>query len=260
MDDQGKWEVRIQALLAKAESTNSEEERASILEKVDDLMAKWGIDRAMIEARRIADGAPPRLGHLTLDFEGMAGQTRKNYLEAAWRVAMGLGNLRGHRVRNYKMRGNQDNLYLFGFESDLEAFSMLWSSLQTQIIVSTTQWWKSEVMRDQGCAGFPASVRSKMKRDYIIGYSRTLYKRLSAIRTQNESQSSRDTGGSSALVLVDRKTMVDRAYEEQNPDLRAGRASKARIGAGSFEAGRRDGARADIGQKRFSGGNNAIER
>ena len=78
MDDQGKWEVRIQALLAKAESTNSEEERASILEKVDDLMAKWGIDRAMIEARRIADGAPPRLGHLTLEFEGMAGQTRQS--------------------------------------------------------------------------------------------------------------------------------------------------------------------------------------
>lgn len=257
MDDQGKWEVRIQALLAKAESTNSEEERASILEKVDDLMAKWGIDRAMIEARRIADGAKPQLGHLILTFEGMAGQTRKNYLEAAWRVAMGLGNLRGHRM--YKTR-NADNLYLFGFESDLEAFSMLWSSLQTQIIISTTQWWKSEVMRDQGCAGFPASVRSQMKRDYILGYSRTLYNRLTAIREQNESKSSSDTGGSSALVLVDRKTIVDRAYEEQNPNLRSGKVSRRRIGAGSFEAGRRDGARADIGQKRFSGGNNAIGR
>lgn len=251
MEDQGKWEIRIQALLAKAESTNSEEERTTILEKVEDLMAKWGIDRAVIEARRMAEGAPPKVSQLKMDFAGMRGQTRKDYLEAAYRIAMALGNMRGLRLNNFELRGNNHDLLLVGFESDLEAFSMLWSSLQMQMITGSVAWWKNEVMRDQGCAGFPAHVRSKMKSDYVYGYTNTVAHRLRDIRRRREQEASSDSSGSSALVLVDRGNLVDQQFNEMFPNLRKGRASTRNVGHG-FTAGRRDGQNADLGQKRFA--------
>lgn len=167
----------------------------------------------------------------------------------------GLGSMRGVYTYGYDSKGDKlvKIFNVIGFESDLEAFAMLAASINVQLISGAAAWWKNEVMMDQGCRGFPAHVRSAKKSAYMMGFAERVYLRLEEIRRRAETDANTGPGRGTDLVLVDRKTRVDQFFDNMYPDLKKPKPLKRRYDEQGFTAGYRDGARADIGQKRFNG-------
>lgn len=258
----GKWEVRIQALLRKAESTKHDEERETILKKVEDLIMKWGLDRAVIEAKAMAEGAPVKVISREFRLDGLRGRTRGDLLIVHSWVAQGLGSMRGMYFFGYDSKKDKrvKCFRLIGFESDLDAYAMLISSIQMQLISGATAWWKNEVMMDQGCAGFPAHVRSAKKSAYMMGFAERVFVRLVDLRNYLAKQNSTPSGPSTELVLVDRQSKVDRVFEDMFPDLPKAKPLRRRYDSQGYYAGSRDGNSADLGQKRFSNTRGEVTR
>jgi hypothetical protein len=213
---------RVRKLLTRAEhpaTPPAEAEACSAKEAA--LMSRHLIDRAMVDAGR-CDRDKPVVRRVVVEPPYTVGKVvLLDEVAKAFGIPVAIG--RGHYSSTRRCT-------LVGFAGDLAMVELLFTSLLLQA---------STAMR-------AASARPDVKayrRAFLFGYASSIGARLTAVRRETVREATSTTPGTD-LVLVDRQTQVDAAFQHEFPTLGTFRAT-ASSGSG-FVAGRDAGGRADL--------------
>jgi hypothetical protein len=245
-----KYATRIQALLDKAESTNSEAEAQALTAKAAELMTKYSIEQAEIDAIRQALGEAK--GEIICKSMWFAGVHSLGLLTGAYQIVLAFGgNLKGTRSpgTHHDYRGISDGdtrqgtyLNIFGYKSDIEQAELLITSVMLQAISAMKVWWKQsrDVFRWR-----TDSEKSLLRRSYIEGYFAGAAREIRNARQVVVSESSE----SAALAL---RSRADELNEWAAENVSAGSARAHATAHAGYSRGVSDGQRADIGRSRVA--------
>ena len=188
---------KVRKLLAKAEHPSTPPGEAEAMsEKAAELMARYAIDRALVEQGADARAAPQQRDMAVLAPYAMPKSVLLACVASPYRVRTVVGaDTRAGR-----------SCTLVGFASDLAVVELLFTSLLLQ---ATTAMLTAS-------AGHPR-VRA-FRHAFLLGYAESIGRRIRAAQQRTE-EAARSGGTSTALVLADRKQAVDRAVEELFPRL-----------------------------------------
>jgi hypothetical protein len=223
---------RVRKLLAKAERAGTPEEAQTYTEKAVELMARHGIDTALLAA---AEPGHDEIGATRVEVADpySAGKARLlGWTAAALRCRAVLHQVGGGRVAA---------VTLFGFASDRERVEMLFTSLLLQAAAQLAR----------GRPTRPGESVAAYRRAWLHGFAAAVHRRLSAAeeRAVRESATS-GAGERTELVLADRRSRVEQAYAEAFPALARGR--RPMLSGTGFPAGAAAGDRADLGARRVA--------
>ncbi|MEV4654761.1 DUF2786 domain-containing protein [Micromonospora sp. NPDC049301] len=212
---------KVRKLLAQAEDPAcTPAESAAFTAKATELIARYGVDRALLAARLPATDP---VGDRVVDIVAPYARDKVGLLAAVAEP------LRCRCVR--RRQGNGFALHLFGFASDLERVDLLFTSLLVQAA--------------HGLAGTPVPAGEHpvaFRRSWLAGFAQVIGGRLWAAETAAASGAGTP---SVALVLADRSDRVQRRLAEQYPRLRT--APPRRLAGTGFGSGAEAGRRADLG-------------
>ena len=229
---------RIRKLLARAERAGTPAEAQACTDKAVELMARHGIDMALLAAARAGRGRDRR-------HPGGGGRSLQRGQGAAARVD-GLGPAVPRRAarapgRAPPGRGRIGAVTVFGFASDRERVEVLFTSLllqaQAQLVAQRPPH------PDESVAAY--------RRSWLHGFAVRVHRRLVEAERRAEQRagqgSADDPGvpGGAELVLADRRSRVEQAYAEAFPALGRGRPSV--LSGSGFAAGAAAGDAADLG-------------
>ncbi|MFI1799836.1 DUF2786 domain-containing protein [Streptomyces sp. NPDC020379] len=224
--------AKIRALLAKAEDpASSPAEAEAFFAKAAELMAKYGIEQAMLAD---SDPAMDRPGDRVIVVEGTYVNDRL-YLLGYIAEALNCPGL-----TKDKSRGRTE-VHLFGYESDLDRVELLFTSLLLQMFNGMRQ-------------GRPAYGEKLItyRKSWMAGFILRIDERLREIEARARQEAPVAASGRSAeLVVADRKAVVQARFKAAYPDSRSGGGTKRR-GTGVAD-GRAAANRADLGQTRVGG-------
>jgi hypothetical protein len=256
---QEKYADKIDKLLRKAESTTPEEAEA-LIAAAQNLMTKYAIDEAMIEAARIARGEKASDAIVEEEF----------VMVSSFRVAFGnlcysiIVNNNGKavliqdspRTVDGKLYKQTYILKVTGFKSDIDRIRLLYTSLQLQAIRAERSWWKENKDRylHHKRQGFLD------RRQFYFSFASRVGERLREGRLAGEKAAAKEHGTGMELVLLDRKALVKAAYEAAYPNLRSVKSRQASGSLDSHLAGREAGGRADVGGQKLGGSKKALGR
>lgn len=226
---------RVRKLLAKAEDPAcTPAEAAALNDKAAELIAKYGVDRALLAAAspeidpvgdRVVEVDPP----YALDKAGL--------------LAAVAGALRCRSVRRKQWSGSgyAYKMHLFGCESDLERAELLYTSLLVQASYGLAA---ARVPPWEGVAAF--------RRSWLAGFTEAVGRRLREAerRATAEADTDRGSAPSMELVLADRGDRVARRVAQVYPRLGVSQPRRL-IGSGAGD-GYAAGQRADLGGSRLS--------
>lgn len=185
----------ITKLLAKAESTTPEEAEA-LTEHAERLMVKYGIEQAMLDAKR--DGADELREEIIQERMLFTGVYARDMRELGAGVGLALGSIRPL----YGDDANGGILYLVGFESDVRQAKLLIASLEVQAMIAMRTWWKLE--RDL-YQRHSESMRRRARSGFVRGFGIGAAERIRETRHTVIEEASSGT----ELVLVSRSARVD---------------------------------------------------
>lgn len=228
---------KVRGLLAKAEGASTEEEAETFSAKAMALMARWGIDAAMIAASDPKGAMPDALADRVITMPGHFPHA-KMYLLNLIALAHGCRAIR----KDTRIAGKKGHtILLFGYTADLDTVEMLYTSLLVQ---SANALGLTPIP--------PYESVHKFKRAWYRGFANTVATRLREAReyAARQAEGERVSGPSVELVLLDRKKAVDVAFHQKFPHLRSGRAASV-TGTG-YGHGASAGARADLGGTRLN--------
>jgi hypothetical protein len=236
----GKLLDRVRKLLAKAEDDGvTPPEAQALTAKAAELMARYGIDRAMLAAARPETDAP---SSKLIDIDNPWGRVKAHLLS-------GVGSaLRCQCVLVTRKSGLR--VHVFGYSSDLERLDILYTSVLIQMAHGLAR------------AAVPTWSRSPRawRRSWLLGYSAAVIGRVRAAEqhaeAQADTQQAGDTTQSAAVVLADRSLVIKNAVAAQYPATRTARLNYSGTGYG---AGYARGQQADIGQARVQAHRSALE-
>ena len=246
------WARRIDGLLRKAESTTPEEAE-QLIAKAQELMTKYAIDEAMLEARRRAAG---KASDFIVEEEFV--------MTGSFRVAF--GNLCYYLIQYNDCKAVllQDSprtvdgklfkqtyiLKVTGFKQDIDRIRLLYTSLQLQAIRFEGQWWKANRDRyvNYKRQGFLD------RRQFLFAFADTVGSRTGEGYRKGKQQAEKQHGTVMELVLRDKSQMVLEEYEKRYPNLRSRKQRQAGGSLDSHLAGTEAGSKADIGSTKLSGG------
>jgi hypothetical protein len=226
---------RVRKLLAKAEAEGvTAAEAQALTAKAAELMAKYGIDRALLAARQPETDRPD---DRVVDIYNPWARVQAHLLcglAAALRCqCILLPSPAGQRV------------HMFGYASDLERADVLYTSVLIQM-------WHGLAATD-----VPAGAHSARawRRSWLLGFSAAVIARVRAAeQSAEQSATARPAGAgssSAALVLADRSLVIRRHVARAYPVTRSARLTYSGSGYGD---GYEKGKRADIGAGRIRGG------
>jgi hypothetical protein len=221
---------RVRKLLAKAEAEGvTAEEAQALTAKAAELMAKYGIDRALLAATQPETDKP---GNRIVEIYNPWARVQAHLLcglAAALRCqCILLPAASGQRV------------HVFGYASDIERADVLYTSVLIQM-------WHGLV-----AAEVPAdadSVRA-WRRSWLLGFAAAVIARVRTAEQRAEQAASATANGDSsraALVLADRSLVIRQHVAQAYPVTRAARVTYTGSGYGD---GYEQGKRADIGTGR----------
>jgi hypothetical protein len=223
---------RVRKLLAKAEDESvTPPEAQALTAKAAELMAKYGIDRALLAAERPETDRP---GNRMIDVDNPWARVKAHLL-------CGLGSaLRCQAVLLSTRTGTK--VHVFGFQSDLERLDVLYTSVLIQMWHGLTG------------AELPAWCRSPRawRRSWLLGFATAVISRVRAAEQAAASQATGPgAGGGSrtALVLADRAQVIRGEAERAYPLTRKARVTYSGTG---YRDGYAQGQRADIGASRVT--------
>jgi len=225
---------RVRKLLAKAEADGvTAAEAQALTAKAAELMAKYGIDRALLAARQPETDKP---GDRIVEIYNPWARVQAHLLcglAAALRCqCILLPSRAGQRV------------HMFGYASDLERADVLYTSVLIQM-------WHG-----LAAAGVPAGASSvrAWRRSWLLGFATAVIARVRAAEqgAERSAGTAQAGGGSSsaALVLADRALVIRRHVARAYPVTRTARVTYSGNGYGDGYA---QGKRADIGAGRVGG-------
>ncbi|MER7690112.1 DUF2786 domain-containing protein [Streptomyces sp. NPDC097610] len=191
--------TRIRALLAKAEATGFPEEAEALSAKAQELMARHSIDEALLAARTHAKDAPGacRIGveppyetAKAVLLDAVAGTNR---CRAVWNESLGFSTV-------------------VGFEPDLEAVELLYTSLLVQATAAMT---KAEAAQRAGGRKRTKSFRQS----FLAAYAHRIGDRLATAAEGAEGEAASQAPVAELLpVLAARDVAVDDHMERMFPD------------------------------------------
>jgi hypothetical protein len=223
---------RVRKLLAKAEDESvTPPEAQALTAKAAELMAKYGIDRALLAADRPETDRP---GNRMIDIDNPWARVQAHLL-------CGLGSaLRCQAVLLSTRTGTK--VHVFGFHSDLERLDVLYTSVLIQM-------W-------HGLTGtqLPAWCRSPRawRRSWLLGFASAVISRVRAAEQAAACQATGPAAGDgsrTALVLADRAQVIRGEAERAYPLTRKARVTYSGTG---YRDGYAQGQRADIGTSRVA--------
>ncbi|GGM82388.1 hypothetical protein GCM10007977_099870 [Dactylosporangium sucinum] len=226
---------KVRKLLAKAEDPAcTREEAEALTAKAAELIAKYGIDQAVLAAAEAA-GRPQVVGNRLVELEPPYLREKAHLLH----VVAGSLRCRSVRLERRGADGLRVSMHLFGLESDVDGVELLFASL----LVQAARALLAEGVPD---GEQPAAWR----RSWLVGFAAAVAQRF-AEADRRSREAGPDLPGV-ALVLADRRRAVDLAVEEAYPRLTRGRAR--RLTGGGYAAGQEAGQRADLGGARVGAG------
>ena len=219
---------RVRALLAKAESTEFEDEAEALTAKAQELIARYAVDEALLHAEE--DVGAPEVRRIYID---------DPYANAKALLLAEVGAANDCRVLYTASYGW---VTVFGFGASLDAVELLGTSLLAQ---ATAAMAREGSRRD-------ASGRSRtraFRRSFLLGFATRVGQRL---RGAAEAEVTAATARNSELVpvLAARRERIEKAVEEAFPTAR--RRVWDASDAGGWVAGRAAADRADLSLKRGS--------
>lgn len=219
---------RVRKLLAKAERAGTPEEAETYNAKAVELMARHGIDEALL-----ADGAEQadEIGMLRISIEDPYSGGKARLL--GWIAAA----LRCRWVMHGATGGKVAAVTVFGYASDRERVELLYTSLLMQAT--------AQLVRVR--PPWPGESVAAYRRSWLQGFSAIVHTRLLAAETKAATDAADRTstaGKSTELVLADRGALVDRAYGEAFPNVQ--RARRPSLSGSGFADGADAGERADL--------------
>jgi hypothetical protein len=234
-DTPGALLERVRKLLAKAEAEGvTPAEAEALTAKAAELMARYGIDRALLAAarpdtdrpaNRIIDVDSPWSGVKAHLLGGLASAIRCACIQLP-RTGPGAGT----------------RIHVFGYASDLERAEILYTSLLIQMA------------HGLAAAEVPASARSvrAYRRSWLLGYTSAVVTRVREAEARAAATARREpvTGQSTALVLADREHVVQSECRRAYPVTRRMRVTYTGTG---YRDGYTEGQRADVGATRVRG-------
>ncbi|CAL9522490.1 hypothetical protein SUDANB43_03848 [Streptomyces sp. enrichment culture] len=217
--------ARIRALLAKAEATGYPEEAEALSAKAQELMARHSVDEALLSARAQGTAAPDTPGACRIGVEPPYEQAKAvlldavadaNHCGAVWNEPFGFSTV-------------------VGFEADLEAVELLYTSLLVQAETAMT---KAE-------AGQRAGGRKRTKtfrQSFLAAYAHRAGTRLRAAAEAATAESATTGAAADAdllPVLASREVAVTERLERLFPET-----TTTRLRGVSDAAGWTEGTRA----------------
>lgn len=226
---------KIQALLAKAESTNSEHEAEMFRAKAFELAAKYGMENALETTPENPDVVQMR------EFV-IKGQY---LLRRAMLLNVIVKALNGKAIRMGGSKG-QELMFVYAYSRDLDMIDMLWKSLDLQL---------ASAVRN---AYVPYGTNARTFRtSFITAFASAVGLRLQEIYNRQKVEAANSVPGA-ALVLVTREENVENAYRVAHPKVRT---TVVRTGYNSgYDAGKTAGNRARLGGTGIGGGRAALGR
>ncbi len=217
---------RVRALLAKAESTEFEEEAEALTAKAQELIARHAVDEALLHADE--DVGAPTVRRLYVD---------DPYADAK---ALLLAEVGAANDCSVVYTAGFGWVTVFGFGGALDAVELLGTSLLAQ---ATAAMARHGPRRD----GAGRSRTRAFRRSFLLGFAARIGQRL---RGATETAVSDATSRHSELlpVLVARRERVDRAVQEAFPTMK--RRVWGPSDAGGWAAGKAAADEADISLKR----------
>ncbi len=222
---------RVRKLLTKAESDGvTAAEAQALTAKAAELMAKYGIDRALLAARRPETDRP---ADRKVDIDNPWARVQAHLLcgvAAAMRCQCVLLPRPAPGTR----------IHIFGFASDIERTDVLYTSLLLQM-------WQG-----LGTAQIPGWSRSPRawRRSWLLGFISAVVSRIRAAEQDATTRAASPAaeGERMTLVLADRRQVIMRNIEHAYPVTRKTQMTYSGSGYG---AGYTEGQRADIGASRL---------
>jgi hypothetical protein len=221
---------RVRKLLAKAEDPACPPaEAAALNDKAAELIAKYGVDRALLAA---ATPEVDPVGDRVVRLDPPYALDKATLLAAvAWAL-----RCRSVRRKQWGGAAYAYSMHLFGCESDLERADLVFTSLLVQASYGLAA---AQIPPQEAIATF--------RRSWLAGFTRAVEQRLRAAESR-ASAAAPHSGPSVALVLADRRDRVARRLAEVYPRL--GTAAPRRLMGSGAREGYAAGQRADLGGAR----------
>jgi len=221
---------RVRKLLAKAEAEGvTTAEAQALTAKAAELMAKYGIDRALLAATRPETDEPAsRIVEIDNPWARVQAHLLCGLAAAMRCQCILLPSRAGQRV------------HVFGYASDIERADVLYTSVLIQM-------WHGLIAVDVPAAA--ASVRA-WRRSWLLGFAAAVIARVRAAERAAERSAASGPPGEPAgavLVLADRALVIRQNVARAYPVTRTARVTYTGSGYG---AGYAQGNRADIGTGR----------
>jgi hypothetical protein len=224
---------RVRKLLTQAEDEAvTPAEAQAFTAKAAELMAKYGIDRALLAADQPETDQPT---NRVLDIDNPWAREKAHLL-------CGLASaLRCHCIL-LGGRGPGSKVHIFGFGSDIERTDLLYTSILIQM---------SHGLAGARVPDWSSSPRA-WRRSWLLGFATAVIARVrQAEHGAMVAATDRTRSGSNraALVLADRSAVIRRQVEHAYPITRKTRVTYSGSG---YRDGYERGQRADIGATRLS--------
>lgn len=234
----------VAKLLAKAESTTPEEAQA-LTERAEQIMAKYSIDVAVLNARRASRGekVDEKITRWTFEFHG-------TYHRGLLYTFEMIGSALGFKT-SFQRGPNWSALTIMGFESDVEMGQLLLTSLQLQLTSALTAWWKEY----DGKSYMTPMQKFKARRSFMFSFGEGVSYRIYTRQRAALAEAEESTPGAT-LAVRDRGQLVQDAYDALNIKSVKVKIEMTDVNAEmeGYEAGRN----ADIGDSRVTSGKTAI--
>ena len=217
---------RIRKLLAKAEDPAvTEAEAEAYNKKAAELVARYGIDQAMLAA---AGASADDIGTLKIPMNDPYSRDKASLLTS---VAYPL------RCRTLLHRVGQkvESVTVFGYQSDLGRVELLFTSLLLQASTQLTR------VRPDGF--FPGESLAAYRRTWLHGFARAVHERLS-LAEQEAVRTAAPGERSAELVVRDRSALVQHRFDEEYGDLRS--AAPRRLSGSGYLDGHDAGTKANL--------------
>lgn len=231
--------ARVRAILRQAEDpAATEHEAQAFLQKATALMAKYGIEQAMLRG-----DAPTREKPADRVVEvGSPWMSESKRLLSSIAYAMGC-----HPIYPGG-KANRHRVHLFGFAADLHSVEVLYASLRMQMLQGAERAYAQYRQ--------PGELPRAYKRSWMLGFIRAVVLRIAEAERTAREGSERDRteaaaadasaqGRSVALVLADRTTQVQAEVASHYPKV--GKVRRTRFTGSGYRQGHADGQQADIG-------------